>query len=47
MCKDPKQIKFAPLNKDVEYTAEELMTVYEVGRRPGPRYGMEYGLTSA
>ena len=30
MCKDPKQIKFAPLNKDTEYTAEELMSVYEV-----------------
>ncbi|KAL4241406.1 phenylalanyl-tRNA synthetase beta subunit family protein [Abortiporus biennis] len=25
----PKDIKFAPLNKDQEYTAEELMTVYE------------------
>ncbi|KAL7423660.1 phenylalanine--tRNA ligase subunit beta [Cryptotrichosporon argae] len=32
MCKDPKQIKFAPLNKDAEYTAEELMTVYEQDR---------------
>jgi hypothetical protein len=30
MCKDPKEIKFAPLNKDVESTAEELMTIYEV-----------------
>lgn len=29
MAKDPKEIKFAPLNKDQEYTAEELMTVYE------------------
>ena len=27
---DPKEIKFAPLNKDQEYTAEELMTLYEV-----------------
>ncbi|KIY74100.1 phenylalanyl-tRNA synthetase subunit beta [Cylindrobasidium torrendii FP15055 ss-10] len=25
----PKDIKFAPLNKEQEYTAEELMTVYE------------------
>jgi phenylalanyl-tRNA synthetase beta chain len=33
MARDPKEIKFAPLNKDQEYTAEELMTVYEVGRR--------------
>ncbi|WWC88096.1 phenylalanine-tRNA ligase, beta subunit [Kwoniella dendrophila CBS 6074] len=32
MCKDPKEIKFAPLNKDQEYTAEELMTVYETDR---------------
>ena len=31
MCKDPKGIRFAPLNKDEEYTAEELMGVYEVG----------------
>lgn len=31
MARDPKEIKFAPLNKDQEYTAEELMTVYEVG----------------
>jgi hypothetical protein len=30
MCKDPKEIKFAPLNKDTEHTAEELMTIYEV-----------------
>lgn len=29
-CKDPKSIRFAPLNKQVEYTAEELMGVYEV-----------------
>lgn len=26
----PKEIKFAPLNKTQEFTAEELMTVYEV-----------------
>ncbi|WWD05510.1 phenylalanine-tRNA ligase, beta subunit [Kwoniella europaea PYCC6329] len=32
MCKDPKKIKFAPLNKDQEYTAEELMGVYETDR---------------
>jgi len=32
MCKDPKEIKFAPLNKDTESTAEELMTIYEVRR---------------
>lgn len=30
MCKDPKQIKFAPLNRDTEHTAEELMTIFEV-----------------
>jgi hypothetical protein len=29
MCKDPKKIRFAPLNRDIEYTAEELMTIYE------------------
>ncbi len=29
-CKDPKNIKFAPLNKKEEFTAEQLMTVYEV-----------------
>ncbi|KAF9019237.1 phenylalanyl-tRNA synthetase [Hymenopellis radicata] len=28
-ARPPKDIKFAPLNKDTEYTAEELMTVYE------------------
>jgi phenylalanyl-tRNA synthetase beta chain len=32
MCKDPKQIKFAPLNKEQEFTAEELMGVYDVSR---------------
>ncbi|XAO23292.1 phenylalanine-tRNA ligase, beta subunit [Cryptococcus bacillisporus CA1280] len=32
MCKDPKQIKFAPLNRDTENTAEELMTIYEADR---------------
>lgn len=32
MARDPREIKFAPLNKDEEYTAEELMTVYEVRR---------------
>ncbi|KAI5450987.1 phenylalanine--tRNA ligase subunit beta [Naganishia albida] len=32
MARDPKEIKFAPLNKDQEYTAEELMTVYETDR---------------
>jgi phenylalanyl-tRNA synthetase beta chain len=30
MCRDPKDIKFAPLNRDTENTAEELMTIYEV-----------------
>ena len=30
MCRDPHQIKFVPLNKSVEYTAADLMTVYEV-----------------
>ena len=29
-ARPPKKIKFAPLNKEKEYTAEELMTVYEV-----------------
>ncbi|WVR05649.1 phenylalanine-tRNA ligase, beta subunit [Kwoniella sp. DSM 27419] len=35
MCKDPKEIKFAPLNKDTEHTAEELMTIYETDRHLG------------
>lgn len=30
-AKAPNTIKFAPLGKTTEYTAEELMTVYEVG----------------
>lgn len=30
MCRDPKEIKFAPLNRDTEHTAEELMTIFEV-----------------
>lgn len=29
-AKSPKHIQFVPLGKDKEYTAEELMTVYEV-----------------
>jgi phenylalanyl-tRNA synthetase beta chain len=29
-ARSPKDIKFIPLNKEKEYTAEELMTVYEV-----------------
>lgn len=29
-AKPPQEIKFAPLNKDQEYTAEQLMTLYEV-----------------
>lgn len=29
-ARPPKDIKFVPLNKDTAYTAEELMTVYEV-----------------
>jgi phenylalanyl-tRNA synthetase beta chain len=37
-CKDPKQIKFAPLNKQQEYTAEELMGIYEVS---GPAEGFQ------
>jgi phenylalanyl-tRNA synthetase beta chain len=32
MCRDPKQIKFAPLNRDTEHTAEELMTIFEVSQ---------------
>lgn len=30
LARDPKEIKFAPLNKEKEYTAEEMMTLYEV-----------------
>jgi phenylalanyl-tRNA synthetase beta chain len=33
-AKAPNTIKFAPLGKSQEYTAEELMTVYEVRRPP-------------
>lgn len=29
-ARPPKDIKFVPLSKDKEYTAEELMTIYEV-----------------
>jgi phenylalanyl-tRNA synthetase beta chain len=29
-ARPPKDIKFAPLNKDTEYTAEEMMQLYEV-----------------
>ncbi len=29
-ARPPKNIKFVPLSKQQEYTAEELMTVYEV-----------------
>lgn len=29
-ARPPRDIKFAPLNKTTQYTAEELMTVYEV-----------------
>lgn len=32
-ARNPKDIKFVPLNKDAAYTAEELMTVYEVRTR--------------
>jgi hypothetical protein len=32
MCRDPKEIKFAPLNRDTEHTAEELMTIFEVSQ---------------
>ena len=35
-AKAPKDIKFAPLNKDTEYTAEEMMQLYEV-RLHSPR----------
>jgi hypothetical protein len=35
MCRDPKQIKFAPLNRDTEHTAEELMTIFEVSLTVG------------
>jgi phenylalanyl-tRNA synthetase beta chain len=30
-ARPPQNIKFAPLNKTTEYTAEQLMTLYEVG----------------
>lgn len=29
-ARPPQKIKFAPLGKDTAYTAEELMTIYEV-----------------
>ena len=29
-ARPPQNIKFAPLNKDTEYTADKLMTLYEV-----------------
>lgn len=32
MCRDPHQIKFAPLNKETEHTAAELMTIYDSDR---------------
>lgn len=32
MCKDPHEIKFAPLNRETEHTAAELMTIYEQDR---------------
>ncbi|GFZ43294.1 Phenylalanine--tRNA ligase beta subunit, partial [Saitozyma sp. JCM 24511] len=35
MCRDPKEIKFAPLNRDTENTAEELMGIYENDRHLG------------
>jgi len=38
----PKDIKFAPLNKEVEYTAEELMKLYKVCL-PSPRSHKEGG----
>lgn len=37
LCRDPKQIKFAPLNRDTEHTAEELMTIFEVSLNLGAR----------
>lgn len=30
LCRDPNEIKFAPLNREVESTAAELMVSYEV-----------------
>lgn len=29
-ARKPQDIKFAPLNKDTEYTADQLMELYEV-----------------
>ncbi|THH12542.1 hypothetical protein EW146_g7597 [Bondarzewia mesenterica] len=34
-ARPPKDIKFVPLNKDKEYTAKELMTVYESDKHIG------------
>jgi len=35
-ARNPEQIKFKPLGKSEEYTAKDLMTVYEVGNyQPG------------
>jgi phenylalanyl-tRNA synthetase beta chain len=31
-ARPPKDIKFAPLNKDTVYTAEEMMELYEVNK---------------
>ncbi|EIW72865.1 hypothetical protein TREMEDRAFT_37000 [Tremella mesenterica DSM 1558] len=36
MCRDPHEIKFAPLNKDTVHTAAELMTIYETDRHLKP-----------
>lgn len=33
-ARGPADIKFVPLNKNVAYTAKELMTVYEVFLKP-------------
>lgn len=39
-ARPPKDIKFTPLNKTQEYTAEEMMTLYKVRVLPlePPRY---------
>ena len=37
-ARPPNDIKFVPLGKNKAYTAEELMTVYQVSYRDPSRY---------
>lgn len=41
-ARPPKNIKFIPLGKDKAYTAEELMTVYEVSFTSHPLFALTY-----